>query len=80
MIEADAVGDLEVIGRVQRDPLVALRQRDRAQHLQIATRRRQLLDTRLVQDQVHEWRGAAVHDRHFGMIELDDDVVDAEGA
>jgi hypothetical protein len=30
VVEADAVGDLEVIRRVERDALVAVRQRDRA--------------------------------------------------
>ena len=40
VVEADAVGDLEVVGRIERDPLVALRQRDRAQDLQVAPRRR----------------------------------------
>ena len=33
VIEADAVGDLEVIRRIERDPLVPLRQRDRAETL-----------------------------------------------
>ena len=79
MVEADAVGDLEVVRRIERDALVPLRQRDRPQHLQVAPRRRQPLDARLVQDQIHERRGAAVHDRHFGVVQLDDDVVDAEG-
>ena len=65
MVEADAVGDLEVIRRIERDPLVALRQGNRAQDLQIAARGRQFLDARLVQDQIDERRGAAVHDRHF---------------
>src|SRR5262249_42353344 len=78
VVEADAVGDLEVVRRIQRDPLVALAQRDRPQHLQILFRRRQFSDARLVEDEVHERRGAAVHDRHLGTVELDNDVVDAE--
>jgi hypothetical protein len=40
MIEADAVGDLEVDpDGIERDPLVAVRQRDRPQHLQEPARR-----------------------------------------
>ena len=34
VIEADAVGDLEVVGRIERDPLVPLGQGDRPQDLQ----------------------------------------------
>ena len=79
MVEADAVGDLEVIRRIQRDPLVPLRERDRPQHLQVPPRRLQPLHAGFVQDQVHERRGAAVHDRHFRVIQLDDHVVDAQG-
>ena len=80
MIEADAVGDLEVIRRIQRDALVAVGQRNRPQHLEEAARRRQLPDTRLIEDQVDERRRAAVHDRHFRMVQLDNRVVDAEGS
>ena len=40
--------------------------------------RRQTLDTRLVENQIDERRGAAIHDRHFRMVQFDDDVVDAE--
>ena len=79
VIEADAVGDLEVVRRVERDALVALAQGDRTQHFQELLRGRQPLDARLVQDQVDERRRAAVHDRHLGAVQLDDDVVDAEG-
>ena len=55
------------------------RQGDRPQHLQVLPRDRQPLDAGLVQDQIDERRGAAVHDRHFGRVQFDDDVVDAEG-
>ena len=49
MIEADAVGDLEVLGRIERDALVSLRQRNRPQDLQVAARRAQPLDARFVE-------------------------------
>ena len=78
MVEADAVGDLEVIRRIERDPLVALRERNRTQHLQIPARRLQAFHARLVH-QIHERRGAAVHDRHFRAVQFHDDVVDAQG-
>ncbi len=78
MVEADAVGDLEVIRGIERNALVPLAQRDRPQHLQELFRGRQALHARLVEDQVDERRGAAVHDRHFRCVQLDDDVVDAE--
>jgi hypothetical protein len=78
VVEADAVGDLEVVRRIQRDALVALAERDRPEDLQVLLGGCQFLDARLVQDQVHERRGAAVHDRHFRAVQLDDDVVDAE--
>ena len=66
VIEADAVGDLQLLCRVESDALVALRKRDRPQHLQVATRRLKRLHPGLVQDQVNERGRAAVHDRHFG--------------
>ena len=50
MIEADAVRDLEVIGGVQRDPLVALRQRNRPDHFQVLPRRGEPLHARLVHE------------------------------
>ena len=77
VIEADAVGHLEVIGRIERDALVAARQRDRAHDFQEPLRRREPLEARFV-NQVNERRGAAVHDGHFGMVQLDDDVVHAQ--
>ena len=77
MVERDAVGDLEVIRRIDRDALVAARQRDRPQHLQVPARRVQPLDAGFL-NQVDERRRAAVHDRHFRRVQLDDDVVDAE--
>src|SRR4029079_8057390 len=78
VIYATAVVDLEMIGGVERNPLVPLAQRNRPQHLEELLRRRQLLDARLVQHEVDERGGAAVHDRHFRAVQLDDDVVDAE--
>jgi hypothetical protein len=76
VVVADAVGDLEVIRREQRNPLVAARNRNRPDDLQILARRLQGLQPRLV-NQIDERRRAAVHDRHFRRIQLDDDVVDA---
>ena len=77
VIVADAVGDLEVIRRVERDALVAARQRDRPDDLQVLARRLQPLHARFV-NQVDERRRAAVHDRHFRRVQLDDGVVDAD--
>jgi hypothetical protein len=77
MIEADAVGDLEVVRRIQGNPLVSLRERNRAQHFQVSSRRLKPFHPRLV-DEVHEGRGAAVHDRHFRAVQFDNRVVDAE--
>ena len=48
------------------------------QDLEILARGGELLDARFLQ-QIQERRAAAVHDRHFAMIELDDDIVDAGG-
>ena len=38
MVVADAVGDLEVIRRIERDALVAARERDRPDDLQVLAR------------------------------------------
>ena len=78
MIETDAVRDLEMIRGIQGDALVALAERDRPQHFQVAARRGQSLDPRLVHNQVDERRRAAIHNRHFRRVQLDDRVVDAE--
>ena len=43
----------------------------------IAARRGQRDEAGLI-DRGHERRGAAVHDRHFGSVDFDDGVVDAE--
>ena len=77
MIEADAVGDLEVIRRVQRNPLVPARDRNRTDDLQIGPRRRERLHTRFL-NEVDEGGGAAVHDRHFRRVQLDQHVVDIQ--
>jgi hypothetical protein len=66
-----------MVRRVQRDALVTLRERDRAKDLQVLARRREPLHARFL-DQVDEWRGAAIHDRDFRGVQLDDGVVDAE--
>ena len=76
MVEADRVADLEVIRRVDGDVLVAAGHGDRAQHLQVAARPRTALEAGFL-DEEQERRGAAVHDRHFALAQLDDDVVDA---
>ena len=75
VIVADAVGDLEVIGRIERNALVAARNGDGPDDLQVFARHRQPLHAGLV-DEIDEWRRAAVHDRHFRRVELDNDVVD----
>ena len=49
----------------------------RLEHLDAAPWRRQTRDAGLI-DRSDEWRGAAVHDRHFRTVDLDDGVVDAE--
>ncbi len=53
------------------------RNHDRPDDLQVLPRRLQLLHARFL-NQIDERRGAAVHDRHFRRVQLDDDVVDAE--
>src|SRR5215510_4919643 len=75
MVVADAVGDLEVVRRIERDALVASRDSNRANNLQILTWRRQCLHTSFL-NQIDEWRRTAVHDWHFRRIELDQHVVD----
>ena len=57
--------------------LSPLRDLHRPQDLDVAPRRRQPLDARFLH-QIQERRRAAVHDRHFVVRELDDDVVDAD--
>ena len=76
MVVADAVGHLEVIGRIERDPLVAARDSDRPDDLEVLARRVEALYARLL-NQVDERRSAAVHDRHFRRVQLDNNVVDA---
>ena len=75
MIVADAVGHLEMIGRIQRNPLVAARDRNRPDDFQILPGRLQPFHARFV-NEIDERRRAAVHDRHLGRVQLDDDVVD----
>ena len=75
MVVADAVGDLEVVRWVQRDAFVALRDGDGPDDLQIFAWHGQLLHAGFL-DEVNERRGATVHDRHFGRIQLNQDVVD----
>src|SRR5436189_100090 len=70
MVVADAVGHLEVIGRIERDPLVAARDSDRPNDLEVLARRVEALYARLL-NQVDERRSAAVHDRHFRRVQLD---------
>ena len=77
MVERDAVGDFEVIGRVQRNPLVSTGDRDRPEHFEVPARRLERLDACLL-NQVDERRSAAVHERHFGRVQLDDGVVHAK--
>src|SRR5262245_22966605 len=77
VVEADAVGDLEVIRWIQGNPLVAARDRDRPNDFQVPPRHLQRLRARFL-NQVHEWRRAAVHDRHFRRIQLDQHVIDVQ--
>ena len=56
---------------------VAFGNADRLEHLDVAPRRRQRDDAGLI-DGRHEWRSAAVHDRNFRTIDVDDGVIDAE--
>src|SRR5260370_22556182 len=76
MIVADAVSDLEVIRRKERDALVTTRNRNRPNDLEILAGRVQALHGRFV-DQINGRRSAAVHDRPLRRVQLDDDVVDA---
>ena len=76
MIVADAVGDLEVIGGIERDSFVATRHRNRPDDFQIPAARLLPLHARFV-NQIDERRGTAIHDRHFGRVQLDDHVVHA---
>ena len=52
---------------------------NRLQHLEEAARRLELGQADLV-DRLDEARSAAVHDRHFGAVDLDQGVVDAKTA
>ena len=79
MVEPDGVADLEAVRRVHRDALVALLHVHLTQHLDRLARRRQLFDAGIL-NQVDPGRRAAVHDGHFGMVELDAGVVDAQAA
>ena len=78
VIEADAVGDLEVVRRVERDPLVAL-----AQEMGRSTLRNFFgavsFFTPASFGSDDERSRAAVHDRDLGAVQFDDDIVDAEG-
>ena len=55
---------------------LALADADRLEHLDVAALRRERDDAGLI-DRGDERRGAAVHDRHFRSVDLDDRVVDA---
>ena len=52
---------------------------DRLEHLDVSPRRRVVDDAGLI-DRGDERRGAAVHDRDFRAVDLDDRIVDAEAA
>ena len=77
MVVADAVGHLEVLGRVEGDALVAARDHNGSDDLEIFPRRLKTLHTGFL-NQVDERRRAAIHDRHFGRVQLDDHIVDAK--
>jgi hypothetical protein len=78
MVEADRVADLESIRRIERDALVALLNLDVPQDLDCLARHAELFHARVL-DHVDPGRRAAVHDRHFAVVELDEHVVDAHG-
>src|SRR5262249_42901308 len=80
MVERDRVADFEPVRRVQRDALVAMLHLNRPENLNRLTRRGELAHAGVVLNEVDPGRRAAVHDRHFRMVELDRGVVDAEAA
>jgi len=75
--EGDLEGHFKALGRQQARALVAVDHLDGGEDLDIAARRLLTAATGLVQD-LDEGLGRAVHDRHFGSVELDHGVVDAE--
>ena len=60
-------------------PAIAFLDADRLQNLDEPARRGELAEAGLV-DQLDEGRGAAVHDRHFLAVDLDDAVIDRKAA
>ena len=80
MREVDGDVDAEAaIVRRQFAVGIALLHADRLENLGEAARRGQRHDPGLI-DRLDERRRAAVHDRRFGTVDLDDGVVDAEAA
>ena len=78
MIEFDFGFDAQAAQmRPQLAVAVALGDTHRLEHLDVAARRRQSDDAGLI-DRGDERRGAAVHDRHFGTVDFDHRVIDAE--
>ena len=74
MIEANAVGNLEVVRRIQGDTFVATRQRDGADDLEKLPRCRELFHTGFVH-QIDKRRRTAIHNRHFCLVQLYECVV-----
>ena len=77
MVEIDRVGDLQLVGRIERNLLVAVAEAEGPRHPEVTAGRAQLLDAGILTNEVDERRRAAVHDRHFGLVQLDVGVVNS---
>src|SRR4029450_468782 len=75
VIVADAVGDLEMIRWIERDALVSTRDRKRPDDFEVLSGSREWPHAGFV-NQVNERGRAAVHNRNFGGIQLDNYIVD----
>jgi hypothetical protein len=78
MVEADRVGDAELVGRAQARPLGAPHHFHRPQHLQVTTRDLVWPQPGFV-DEDHEGRRAAVHHGDLGTVHLHQHIVHAQG-
>ena len=78
-VEIDLDVEMETVMRGELAIGAGVFHRDPLQHFEEAARSIELGKADLV-DRLDEARGAAVHDRHFGAVDLDQGVVDAETA
>jgi hypothetical protein len=78
MLEVDRIAHTELGARVDGDLLVSLVEGEGARDRDVPSKSIELLDACLV-DEPDERGGAAVEDRDLFRVELDPDVVDAEG-